>query len=275
MKTSDPNYIVSQTVDSVRQICSPLKHIGITGFIYARHYPNDSFFELKTDYRWGEFFYNKLFDKQYRKTDISEITNFTDKFMLWKLNQHNAVWQDAKIHFGQDNGILIYKHHLDYTEIYFYFSDDEHHKQNDFYVNNLEMLDRFSLYFSENAKALIKLAESHKLQVPSFYLEDSENNIATKQRTGFQQFLEETALTTIPIDNKKHLTPRELECLYWQSQGKTMEEIGIILEITTRTVKAHIRNIKDKLSCESQFQLGLTYERAINRFLSHEKERVS
>ena len=36
------------------------------------------------------------------------------------------------------------------------------------------------------------------------------------------------------------ITPRQLECLAWAEQGKTAAEIGIILEISPRTVETHI-----------------------------------
>ncbi len=43
------------------------------------------------------------------------------------------------------------------------------------------------------------------------------------------------------------LTPREVQCLSWVARGKTYVEIGDILEISERTVRAHIENAKRKL----------------------------
>lgn len=43
------------------------------------------------------------------------------------------------------------------------------------------------------------------------------------------------------------LTPREVQCLTWASRSKTYAEIGEILEISARTVAAHIENAKRKL----------------------------
>jgi DNA-binding CsgD family transcriptional regulator len=43
------------------------------------------------------------------------------------------------------------------------------------------------------------------------------------------------------------LTPREVQCLTWASRSKTYAEIGEILEISARTVTAHIDNAKRKL----------------------------
>ena len=43
------------------------------------------------------------------------------------------------------------------------------------------------------------------------------------------------------------LTTRELECLRWSSEGKTAEEIGIILSISHWTVTFHLQNTYKKL----------------------------
>jgi len=44
------------------------------------------------------------------------------------------------------------------------------------------------------------------------------------------------------------LTPREIECLKWQANGKTMWEVSRILSISEQTVQFHVENAKTKLS---------------------------
>jgi len=48
------------------------------------------------------------------------------------------------------------------------------------------------------------------------------------------------------------LTPKEIECLTWWGAGKTFDEIGIILSISTRTVRFHLENAKVKLGVSSK-----------------------
>ena len=50
------------------------------------------------------------------------------------------------------------------------------------------------------------------------------------------------------------LTDREKECLTWAAQGKTDVEIGIILNISHRTVNMHLYNCYKKLNCTSREQ---------------------
>jgi len=45
--------------------------------------------------------------------------------------------------------------------------------------------------------------------------------------------------------------PREAEVLQWNAAGKTAEEIGIILNVSTFTVQSHLRHIREKLGANN------------------------
>ncbi len=47
--------------------------------------------------------------------------------------------------------------------------------------------------------------------------------------------------------NHTPLTAREREIMQWVAVGKTDDEIGEILSLTTRTVTFHVENAKQKL----------------------------
>lgn len=49
-----------------------------------------------------------------------------------------------------------------------------------------------------------------------------------------------------------NLTRREVQCLRWASVGKTNSEIGIILSLSTSTVRFHLRNAAEKLGVTSR-----------------------
>jgi DNA-binding CsgD family transcriptional regulator len=48
------------------------------------------------------------------------------------------------------------------------------------------------------------------------------------------------------------LTEREFAVLDWLKEGKTNGEIGAILDISERTVKFHVANIREKLKASSR-----------------------
>ena len=48
------------------------------------------------------------------------------------------------------------------------------------------------------------------------------------------------------------LSPREAQVLSWVAQGKTNKEIGMILELSPRTVQKHLEHIYQKICVESR-----------------------
>jgi DNA-binding CsgD family transcriptional regulator len=47
------------------------------------------------------------------------------------------------------------------------------------------------------------------------------------------------------------LTVREKECLHWICQGKTSEEVAIILQLTPHTTRTYLGNVKRKLGSKT------------------------
>lgn len=54
------------------------------------------------------------------------------------------------------------------------------------------------------------------------------------------------------LNPTKPLTSRELTCLSWAAIGKTSWEVGVILNLTERTVNFHIHNACKKLQVHSR-----------------------
>jgi|GEM_PF-2708968 len=56
-----------------------------------------------------------------------------------------------------------------------------------------------------------------------------------------------------------HLTHREEECLKLMAQGCSVKDVSSQMDISRRTVEAHLNNIKYKAGCYKQFQLGFFF----------------
>lgn len=50
----------------------------------------------------------------------------------------------------------------------------------------------------------------------------------------------------------KRLTPREIECLRWASEGKTTEEVSLLLAIAPTTVETHFKHAATKLAASNR-----------------------
>ncbi|WP_164891966.1 MULTISPECIES: LuxR family transcriptional regulator [unclassified Mesorhizobium] len=78
------------------------------------------------------------------------------------------------------------------------------------------------------------------------------------RRTAFRHFpiiaahLHDAVLRTETIfRTQPHLSPRELECLQWTSEGKTVWECGVILGLSPHTVRCYLESARHKLGASS------------------------
>ena len=57
------------------------------------------------------------------------------------------------------------------------------------------------------------------------------------------------------------LTPRESRVEFWLACGKTNREIGLILDVRSRTVEKHVEHILTKLGVENRVAAALQLTR--------------
>lgn len=69
-----------------------------------------------------------------------------------------------------------------------------------------------------------------------------------------QGFVSSAALEKMAMHTPEELTPRECEVLKWSAAGKTADEIGMILNVTPRTVNFHIARCISKLDVVNKTQ---------------------
>lgn len=226
---------------AVREICEPLALIGITGFFFMRVYNDNSMIDLATHLEWGMHFFSKVYNNTYEKQDIKNHFFPTNYVNLWEHYPENIIWQEGKNFFSVGNGVSIVHNHANYNDIFSFFTDSKNFKLNEFYINNINLLEKFIVYFKDKAKRLIDKAENSKLIIPSHYLEPLSNN-DDPHLFNFEHFLDSINISK----PNETLSKRECECLYWVAFGKTAEEIGCILGCSKRTIEFHITNAKTK-----------------------------
>lgn len=66
-----------------------------------------------------------------------------------------------------------------------------------------------------------------------------------------QKALELQSIETGRDSIEINITQREMQCLYWASQGKTVFETSIIMGISKNTVRAYIESARHSLNCVS------------------------
>jgi DNA-binding CsgD family transcriptional regulator len=71
------------------------------------------------------------------------------------------------------------------------------------------------------------------------------------------------------------LTPREAEVLSWVSEGKTNQEIGVIVGASTGTIRKHVEHILNKLNVENRTTAAVVALRTQPSFAARSKEKWS
>lgn len=82
---------------------------------------------------------------------------------------------------------------------------------------------------------------------------------ASKHSEGCRKAISSGKCPAWPMNGKRHpnLTPREHEVYHWMRNGKTNEEIGMILGISHHTVKNHIEHIFQKIGVNNRYEAML------------------
>jgi DNA-binding CsgD family transcriptional regulator len=218
-------YLKLTSTDEMNSIIHPLQKLSLNYFLYVRESAEGERIFLTNRSDWNEYFY----ENEYYK--ISPFENPVEKkfpgIYLWRILRGQEVFKVAREQFNIAHGITIIQKKDENTEFYHFATGQKNEKIHSVYEQSLNGILHFIQYFKNEAAGLIRLAEDNKVEVPK-------PDAATSKR----------------------LTQKEIVCLKWLVKGKTAEEIGIILNISKRTVEAHIENVKNKFHCYKQVELG-------------------
>ena len=257
------NHPSLHNAEELKQICAPLTKLGI---VYFSHAHIDETSQLSCLALNPEFF-KLYFDKSYYHFDLhkgKKPTN-TEEFVIWdavvRKKETQSLDDDFKA-FGLGHTFSIIHSQETTTDYYHFATKLENPGMNEKYFRNMDLLKRFISYFKGKVANHKELASAYDLKlglqkdIGGYYTEE---NLEPINRTAFE---EATMLDKIYlVDSNIYITKREFDVLHSASLGKTSKDIAQSLGITSRTVKAHMHNIKSKLNCQNQFQLGLAFSK--------------
>jgi DNA-binding CsgD family transcriptional regulator len=186
--------------------------------------------------------------------DISYLKENQQRKMIWTgvpREKSHVMLHDFDIWNGYST-IQINKSGIEHWG---FATQRENERIVDLYLNESTIFSKFMLYFRDNANDIINNECVEGLPITNLRIPApaEEREIANPD-----PFLNK--LKRYYINNNTYLTSREIECLYWISKGKTIEMTADILHISPRTVKAYVSNIKERLGCNTFFQLGMHYQ---------------
>ncbi len=267
MKTENLNHKIRSYpplthAEDLAQICKPLEKLNIHYFAQVKIDQNNHFSAIGMKPEFAKLY----LEKEYYNFDIHMAkTEGERSYILWDLinvdKQSLALQEDCQGH--NINHLFTIVQVGNKNKEYFHFATEANLPSiNNRYLQNLDVLNRFILYFKDKISSHKSLAKSHDYK---FSISDQKANFYTQTESVAldpSNLMQEFSLTRIAFnDQGDYLTHREFECLHWLSLAKTIDQIALLLNITTRTVNAHIANIKEKTGCYTLFQLGALYQK--------------
>ncbi len=115
-------------------------------------------------------------------------------------------------------------------------------------LNDIDLLQKFLLYFRDKAGLLIKEAKKSPIILPNLPTKPPKRSFALDEKAK-HDFISKIS------QGKNSITKREYQCLTLFSQGLTSKEIGRELKIHPKTVDRHFENLKAKHSARNRVEL--------------------
>lgn len=255
MQLNTNNHLLFTSKQEIDQISKPLKdHFGITSVIYQKNFNDGSEIRLVNQPLWQEHFFQH---ELYKISGFEKHPSlYQSGFVVWSHMTHHQPILAAARQFNIDHGITMINKTHDGVEFYFLGTTPDKPHLTNFFLNNIDLIQRFILYFKEQAAPLITRANTQRIVLPNKYqvVTSNEQAIHMLDTEIKKQFLKETKVKKAYYDNLV-ISKREMDCIKLLLQGKTARAIGAELFISPRTVESHLENVKDKLLCRSKSEL--------------------
>ncbi|MCI5057562.1 MAG: LuxR C-terminal-related transcriptional regulator [Flavobacteriales bacterium] len=239
----------------INEICQPLfSNTDIGFFEFIRSQNDGSYITYCSSLDWLDHYFKEELHKDtcfHGKAD-----NYKKSYILTENLKHSQnIVKDCKEQFKINNCLAVVCPCEKHVDTFLFGSETEDKRIYDFYFNNIDLLDRFIYYFYDTASTLIDRHAKDRYKFPHNSSSVIKEELSSFERkVGLKRSLEVNNYNLQGICDCS-LSKREVECLYWLEQGKTSDEIGIILNISGRTVESHLSRIKKKLNCYKMSRL--------------------
>jgi DNA-binding CsgD family transcriptional regulator len=232
-----PNHPFFTAASDISHIIAPLKAYDITYFAYAKSYADGSRIMLTNRV---DDFQAYLTNKHYLQGNCEAKPDlYKQQSVLWSTLPNQHLYQFAKENFDIDHGLTLVAPSENYCEFFAFASSHDHPEVANFYLNNLDIIKRFTSYFKDKASDVIKQVENHKIMYPHHH-----DAIRAYSMSELQELF-----TNIKI------TPRQTDCINLLLEGVSTKEIAAQLKLSPRTVEYYIDILRAKFHAQNKSDL--------------------
>jgi len=230
------------TEKEVNEIAKPFFDAsGITYFHYAEFFKNGYCCGLCSNTGWHKFFF------EFERYKLN--ANYPANGYHLAAIKNPITAANAKNYFGIAHFLSFTKEHDDHYMMAAFGTYAGNDRIIDYYLNNIDVLERFISYFKQQANGLIKSSKKpgNLIVLPEYVDKGFKLKPDNKNR-------DKESFAYLNI-HKNLFSKRELDCIEHFTLGATIRETADKLLISPRTVETYLENIKDKLGCNKKSEL--------------------
>ncbi|MBS0350133.1 MAG: hypothetical protein JSR33_02915 [Proteobacteria bacterium] len=259
-----PALIHSQDMET---ICRPLTTLGITYFAHVNVTKQGHFSGISNNAKFAEHY---LKNKYYNADIHLAKKHNLGCYILW--DSLERIGLSEKMHteaaqFGvRHTFTIIEKKHL-HSNFYHFATHLKNNAINQIYIENIDLLQRFILYFN---KVITSSSTLNKAYDIIFKLDHSSQGYTIKEDHKFSKYQDKRLAFINDIQELERndlfnsspiasLSPQQHSCLKLLSEGYSAKKIAAILHLSSRTVENYLSNLRVILKCRSSKELIAFY----------------
>lgn len=216
----------------------------IETFCYIRWYTSGKLLYLSNNSVWLKTY---LTNRYFNVAEHMNCYTANDKsgFFTWFNYKADIVFEHAA-HVGINGGINFCRLQKNYAETFIFGASDNINHFVDFFCREQAVIKNIANNFSRNFvkhndtrdNPLIQSSRAIQEKIHHYY---NHARLVDKQK--------------IYLADNIYIGKKAFMCLYWTCQGKTADEVALILNVSRRTVEDHFNLMKTKFNCVNKYQL--------------------
>ncbi len=227
----------------IAALCYPLfKQFNYCIFNFIRLYNNGDAFYLCDNYEWLNYYLN------YGYPAIGAFEQNTalrkNEFVLWDaLNDKDPIVIYSRELFNIKYGVTLIRQFSGGFDFFNFGKDIYSFSVLNVIMSQITVLNNFIDTFYEKSKSLISTMEKALLNITELQYKILPVDVVKKIYLG-------------PQYDYSYLTEKEVFYLKNLTEGMTVPEVANLCHVSPRTIEKHLENIKRKLDCRTQYELG-------------------
>lgn len=247
----------------LQQAAQPIfDKFNLNYFQYLTVFKDGSFAHTNNHTKWTEFiidYIEGMTDEPMVYSSINEdqLDKHTYSF-LWDFNLPELPVGLAREH-NICNGLTFVERFDTHYNMIGFASPRDNKNALDVYVNHKEELLTFIRNFQHDQKHLIQELHSRPIRIePERWDQNLHKMLADVKKS--------PKMEVVHNGIQGYVTPQEFSCLKGISEGKTYKEVGLLYNISPRTVESYLKRVRDRFGINLKRELIGLYHKLCTAF---------